>query len=348
MQVQATGRRLDRAATNRFFADALDAVKRVPGVESAAFTSELPLSGEGQLEIYGVQFENDPDPSAGAIAFRYGVTPGYFETMGIPLVRGRTFDASDLREAAARPILISESLAKEKFSRQNPIGQRIRFGGPNGRPWDIVVGVVGNVKQVSLAATQTNAVYATSAQWIWADQSQWLIVRARGNPAVLASAVRSAVWSVDKDEPVVHATTMDAMVASSEAQRRFVLIVFEAFAVVALALAATGIYGVLSGGVSERIREIGVRSALGASRGSILGLIVRQGMTLTLVGSAIGLVGAAGASTVLVKLLFGISHLDVATYVGVTAVLLVVSAAACWLPAWRAARVDPAITLRAE
>ena len=348
MQVQASGRRLDKAATNLFFANALDAVRRVPGVESAAFTSELPLSGEGQLEVYAVQFEQDVTPADGSNAFRYGVTPGYIETMGIPLIRGRTFDASDLTEAPARPILINESLAKQKFAGRNPIGQRIRFGGQNGRPWDVVVGVVGDVKQLSLAATQSNAVYAVTSQWLWSDQAQWLIVHTRGSPAALTSAVRSAVWSVDKDEPVVHATTMDALVTASEAQRRFVLIVFEAFAVVALALAATGIYGVLSGSVSERIREIGVRSALGATRGSILGLIVRQGMTLTVIGTVIGLAGAAIASRALVTLLFGISHLDVATYVGVTGVLLAVSAAACWLPAWRAARVDPAITLRAE
>ncbi len=348
MQVQASGRRFDKAGIRRFFGGALDAVKRVPGVESAAFTSELPLSGEGQFELYSVQFEKDATPADAPPAFRYAVTPGFFETMGIPLIQGRSFDAGDLTEAQARPVLISESLAKRKFPGQTPIGQRVRMGGPSDRPWDVIVGVVGDVKQLSLATTQTNAVYATTAQWIWADQAQWLIVRTHGSPAALTTAVRNAVWSVDKDEPVVHATTMDAMVAASEAQRRFVLIVFEAFAIVALALAATGIYGVLSGSVSERIREIGVRSALGASRGSILALVVRQGMTLTLVGAAIGLVGAAAASRALVTLLFGISHLDVATYIGVTGVLLAVSAAACWLPAWRAARVDPAITLRAE
>jgi len=347
MQVQATGRRLGDAGTRRFFADALDAVKRVPGVESAAFTTELPLSGEGRLEQYGVQFERNIDPSESPIAFRYAVTPGYFETMGIPLRRGRLFDTRDETSAGVRPVLINESYAKRKFPGVDPIGQRIRLGGPDGRPWDEIVGVVGDVKQVTLDAP-SDAVYATTAQWLWADQAQWLVIRAHGDAAALTTAARAAVWSVDKDEPVVHATTMDAMVASSEAQRRFVLIVFEAFAIVALTLAATGIYGVLSGSVSDRIREIGVRSALGASRGSILGLIVRQGMSLTLVGAVMGLMGAAAASKALAALLFGISHLDVGTYLGVTGVLLVVSAAACWLPAWRAARVDPAITLRAE
>jgi len=141
---------------------------------------------------------------------------------------------------------------------------------------------------------------------------------------------------------------MDALLAASESQRRFAMIVFEAFALVALVLAATGIYGVLSGNVSERMREIGVRSALGASRGNILALVVRQGMTLTGLGVAIGLIGAAGASSALVTLLFGVSRLDPVTYFGVIALAAGVAVIACWVPAWRAARVDPAITLRAE
>jgi len=141
---------------------------------------------------------------------------------------------------------------------------------------------------------------------------------------------------------------MESLVAASEAQRRFALILFEAFALVALILAATGIYGVLSGSVNERMREIGVRSALGATRADILGLIVRQGMTLTGLGIAIGLAGAAVASKALITLLFGVSRLDPITYVGVIALLVSVSGISCWIPAWRAAQVDPATTLRAE
>jgi ABC-type antimicrobial peptide transport system permease subunit len=141
---------------------------------------------------------------------------------------------------------------------------------------------------------------------------------------------------------------MESLLAQSEAQRRFALVLFEAFALVALVLAATGLYGVLSGSVTERTREIGVRSALGASRRNILGLVVRQGMTLTGVGVAIGLFGAAAASQTIITLLYGISRLDPITYLGVITLLLAVSALACWVPAWRAAQVDPAITLRAE
>ncbi|MGA7379524.1 MAG: FtsX-like permease family protein [Terriglobales bacterium] len=177
---------------------------------------------------------------------------------------------------------------------------------------------------------------------------QSLVVRTRGDAAALAPAVRQAVWSVDKDQPIVRVATMDNLLAKSEAERRFVLVLFEAFGLVGLALAATGIYGVLSGSVTERTREIGVRVALGATPGNILGLIVRQGMTLTGFGVVIGLGGAAVASRALITLLFAVSRLDSVTYLGVIALLAGVSAIACWVPAWRASQVDPAITLRAE
>jgi putative ABC transport system permease protein len=176
----------------------------------------------------------------------------------------------------------------------------------------------------------------------------WLVVKTRGDSASFASAIRNAIWSVDKDQPVVRVSTMDDLVSASAAQRRFAMILFECFALLALVFAATGIYGVLSGNVAERTREIGVRSALGASRGEILALVLRQAMTLTVLGIAIGLAGAAAATQALVSMLFGISRLDPITYLGVIAVLALVSAIACWTPAWRAARVDPSITLRAE
>jgi putative ABC transport system permease protein len=191
-------------------------------------------------------------------------------------------------------------------------------------------------------------VYLTPAQSWFVDDAMSLVVRARGDVASLAPAIESAIWSVDKDQPIVRVATMGTLLAISESQRRFAMVVFEAFALVALALAATGIYGVLSGHVSERMREIGVRSALGASRGDILALVIRQGMTLTGLGLTVGLMGAAASSSALVTLLFGVSRLDPVTYLGVIALAMCVSAIACGVPAWRAARVDPSITLRAE
>jgi putative ABC transport system permease protein len=208
--------------------------------------------------------------------------------------------------------------------------------------------VVADVKQASLAMGEEDAFYVPNSQWYWADNVMSLVVRTRGNPAGFTAAVRNAVWSVDKDQPVVEIATMERLLASSEAKRRFVLIIFEAFALVALALAGVGLYGVLSGSVSERVRELGVRAALGATRGNILGLVVRQGMTLVALGIAMGLAGAAAAGHMLTSLLFGVSPLDPLTYLAMVALLAGVSCAACCVPAWRAAGVDPSTALRAE
>ena len=352
MQVQITSPRRfpDDQAFHRFYEQALDAARRVPGVATAAFTSELPLSGDdNSFDEYGVQVEQRSNaPPERVDANRYAVTAGYFETMGIPLRHGRLFGERDMRPAPVRPVIVSESFARRAFSDQDPIGRRIRFGGPANRLWDVVVGVVGDVKQTSLAATNLDAVYVTTSQWLWAETPLWLVVRARGDAATLAPPIRETVWSVDKDQPIVRSATMDQRLASSEADRHFALIVFEAFGLMALSLATVGIYGVLSGSVTERTREIGVRSALGASRRDILTLIVGQGLTLTALGISIGLVAATAASRALVTLLFGVGRVDPTTYGGVVALLLGVSAIACWFPAWRAARVDPSITLRAE
>jgi putative ABC transport system permease protein len=344
MQVQTVGHRFDQNdATYRFFEQALEAVRRVPGIAAAALTSQLPLSGD--RDEYGAAFEASPARRAETYSvFRYAVSPGYIETMRIRLRLGRLLDE---RDGPGTPLvaLISESLANSRFHGSDPTGQRVRIG-PAG-PYTIV-GVVGDVKQMSLALSDSDSVYIPASQWRFADNAMSLVVRARGDAAALAPAVRQAVWSVDKDQPVVRVATMGDLLAASAAERRFALILFEAFALAALVLAAAGIYGVLAGSVAERTREIGVRAALGATRGNILSLVVRQGMTLTGLGVAIGLAGAAGASQAIVAMLFGVSRLDPVTYLGVIVLLAVVSVVACGVPAWRAARLDPATTLRAE
>ena len=175
-----------------------------------------------------------------------------------------------------------------------------------------------------------------------------MVVRTQGEPADLAPAVRRAIWSVDRDQAVLRVVSMDGLIAQTAAERRFTLILFEAFAVVALLLAAAGIYGVLSGSVAERSREIGVRAALGASRGNILGLVVGQGMSLTGVGVLIGVAGALVCSRFITAMLFDISPLDPLTYAGVVGLLSGVAVLACTVPAWRASRVDPVVTLRSE
>jgi putative ABC transport system permease protein len=348
MQVQTGGQRFAKPdATYRFFAAALDAVRALPGVEKAGFSSQLPFSGS--TDMYGVHFQSSPTGLADADsgAYRYAVTPGYLETMGIALQKGRLINAYD---GAGSPdvVVISESIASSRFPKADPIGQRLQIGAANS-PWRTIVGVVSSVRQVSLAADIPDAVYVPEVQWTpFADRAMWLVVSGRGDVSALTPAIKAAIWSVDKDQAIARVATLESLVATSAPQRRFAFVIFEAFALAALLLAAIGIYGVLSGSVTERTREIGVRAALGASRRDILLLILRQGLALTAVGVIVGLAGAAVASRALVTLLFGVSRLDPATYGGVVALLALVATVACSVPAWRAARIDPSVTLRAD
>jgi putative ABC transport system permease protein len=347
--VDAANRNRTREERLAFYEQALTAVRGVPGVTGAALTSQLPLSGD--LDAYGYTFAAFPDkePGEDGSAMRYAVAGGYFDVMGIPLIRGRLLDASD-RAGAPESFVISESLARRTFGDANPIGQRARFGpGMDGsRPWGTVVGVVGDVKQQSLASTATAAFYVPSAQWAWVDAVQSLVVRASGDADALTSAVKQAVWSVDRNKPITRVATMDQLIVRTAAERRFASVIYGTFAVAALLLAAVGLYGVISGRVAERTREIGIRSALGATRGDIVRGVLANGLLLTAIGVAIGVAGASATSRLLETLLYGISRGDVATYVGVIALLGSVATLACWAPAQRAAAVDPAITLRAE
>ncbi len=345
MKVQAVGHAYDSdAARHRLFARALDEVRRVPGVTAAAFTSQLPLSRD--VDGYGVHFESDVGLEDVNSALRYAVTPGYFEVMRLPLRSGRLLNAHDTAGGRAAAV-ISESFARRRFGAADPAGTRLRFG-PDQGPWFTIVGVVGDVKQTSLALGDADAIYVTPEQWHWADRAMSLVVRASGDPLGLTPSVRTAVWSIDKDQAITRIASMDQLLARSEADRRFASTLFEVFGVVALLLATTGVYGVLAGSVTERTREIGVRVALGASRADILGVVVREGLMVTGIGIALGLAGAAAASQALVTLLFGVSRLDPVTYGGVVAILIGASAVACSVPAWRAVHVDPATTLRAE
>jgi putative ABC transport system permease protein len=352
MQLQDTGPQYQDDSTRtaqvysaryRLYAATLDAVRQQPGVKDAAFTSLLPLNGE--IDNYGVHVESDADPRDDGAALRYAVTPEYFGVMDIPLRRGRLLDARD-GAGAPRAVVINESFARRKFAGEDPIGRRLRFGAEEG-DWYSIVGVVSDVKQSPLDGEQPDQIYLTPPQWHWVDGSMSLVVRARGDAAALAPAIRSAIWSVDRDIPISRVATMGELADRALSDRHFALILFEAFGLSALALAAIGIYGVLSVSVTERTREIGVRAALGASAGTIVRMVLRIGMKLTAVGIAVGLIAATIASRAVASMLFGVSRLDPATYLGVVLLLCVVSFVACALPALRAARVDPASTLKA-
>ena len=338
-----TSKRFDFEASQRFFAQSLNAVRQVPGVTAAEFTSQLPLSGD--VDQYGVHFESD-NPGVGSSAFRYAVSPGYFEMMEIPLRRGRRLDIHDVA-AAPLAVVISESLAKHRFGDQDPIGQRVKLG-PSDGPWHTIVGVVGDVKQTSLAASDLQAFYTTPEQWRFGDNTMSLVIRGIDTTTKLTPAIRNAIWSVDKDQPIVQVAMMDDLLAVSEADRRFALVLFETFGLVALALASAGIYGVLSYTVTERTREIGVRLALGADRRNVLSLILRQGLKLTLTGIGVGLLISWVVTRLLTSLLYGVSAKDPSIFGSVALVLIVVGLLACYLPARRATKIDPLIALRQE
>jgi putative ABC transport system permease protein len=260
--------------------------------------------------------------------------------------RDRLFHERD-REGAPRVALISESTARRRLPGRDAIGQRLRIG-PTDGPLYTVVGVVGDVKQRALPLDEGDAAHTTEAQWRSADPVMSLVVRAYGDPARLVPAIRQAIWSVDKTQAIVRVAMMDDLIAGTVATRRFTLVLLQAFALAALVLAAAGIYGVLNGSVAERTREIGIRSALGASRTRILALVLREGMLLAGLGIGIGLIGAMAATQALATMLFGVSRLDPVTYVGVIALMIGVSLVASWTPARRAVKIDPAATLRAE
>ena len=346
-QVQTSGTRFrDDAVVWQFFDQVRERVAAIPGVTVAAATSLLPFSGE--IDRYGIQTDFAPaagDAEPDTSAYRYGVTPGYFEAMRIPLRRGRLLDARD-RAGTQRVVVISEWLARRRFPNVDPIGQRL-YVGPTDRPSYTVVGIVGDVMQASLEADDASAVYMTPSQWNFADVRMWIVVRVPARQE-LAASIRAAVWSIDRNQPIVRQTTMEALLGKAAAGRRFALVVFGVFGGVALVLAITGLYGALARSVLERTREIGVRVALGASRGEIVAMVMRQGLGLTAIGIGLGVAGAAAVTRLLETLLFGTTSLDPATYVSVVALFTMVAALASVVPAARAVSIDPAITLRAE
>ncbi|HXI20100.1 MAG TPA: ABC transporter permease, partial [Gemmatimonadales bacterium] len=294
MQVVEAGHEFDSTATRlQFFDQATAAVRQVPGVRSAGFTSQLPLSGE--VDGYGYDARSVPTqkPGEAGSALRYAVTPGYFQTMGIPLVAGRLLDATD-RPDAPRAVVINQSLARRLFGRKDPLGELMRFGPEIGDgPWARVVGVVGDVRHYSLAVDPPDAFYVVNGQWAWVDREETLVVRTgAGRAADMVPGLERAVWSVNPHVPILRVRTMESFVADSAGNRRFVLLALEALALAALVLAAVGLYGVVSGNVNERVREIGIRTALGATPGAVVGRVVGHAQALTLTGAGLGFAGA--------------------------------------------------------
>ena len=268
----------------------------------------------------------------------------YFQAQGVRLLRGRVFDERD-HAGSAPVVVVNEALAREQFPGEDPVGRRLVFD------WDAdteaeIVGVVDDVHEMTLTDAPAPAFYRPLTQH--PDGNLNVLVRTTGDPMALAGAVRAQVRALDPNLPVASVRTMESVVADATARSRLSSYLLAGFAGIALLLAAIGLYGIISYGVAQRRGEIGVRVALGADRGSILGLIVRQGMVLTAVGLTVGLAGALALTRVLRSLLFGVGAADPVTFLAVPLLLAAVALLASYVPANRAARTDPAVALRAQ
>jgi putative ABC transport system permease protein len=335
----------DHARRVAFFSELTSRVEALPGVRAAAVTNWIPLTLQG--DTFGVSVEGRPDPGPDKrpdVVTRV-VSQDYFDAMGIRLLRGRKFDERTDR-ADSRPVaVVSETMARRLWPGEDPIGKRVQPGEPDPNGWIEVVGVAGDVRQFDLAAEPRLQMYLPYAQFEWFVPRQ-LVVKTDGEPAGLAAAVRKTVWELDRDQPVSDVRTMEEVLSGSVARQRFSTLLLGVFAALALLLAAVGIYGVMSYAVAQRTREIGIRIALGAQAGSVLRLMVGQGLKLAAAGVALGLVGALLLTRLMSSLLFGVSATDPATLVCISVVLVGVALLASYIPARRAAKVDPLVALR--
>jgi putative ABC transport system permease protein len=348
LQTQAAGPKYpDSLSIYANHARIIDAVRRLPGVERVGTASQLPLGGN--MDSYGINAQDKPlaNPELAPYADRYVVSPDFIGAMGIAVERGRAFTEADNSDGTPRVVIASAGLAKRIWPGEDAIGKRIRLGDPNG-PWRTVIGIVGNIHHRALDADDASQIYIPERQWQFADNAIAVFVRTRGNPTNLARAVRNAAQAVDLTQPITALSTMEQVIATSTAQRKLALLLFVSFAVLALVLAVAGIYGVLAGAVTERTREIGVRTALGATPASILAMVLLEGARLAGAGLLLGLVGALSLGRFLQSLLYGVGSTDPVTLASVALLLAAVALAACVLPAMRALGIDPIAALRAE
>jgi putative ABC transport system permease protein len=326
-----------------FFRQVTERMSAVPGVESVALVRAIPFSGNGGSELYAVDGREEPRAGQEPRAQSNIVSPAYFETMHIPLLRGRVFDARD-RADSPRVVVINATMARQVWPDEEPLGRRLRFKGRE--DWATVIGVVGDVRHSGLDEAPTAQVYTAHEQdpRIFAC----LVARTAGDPRAMAEPLRRAFWTVDPDQPVWKVRTMEELVSAARGSSRAMATLVGVFAVASVLLAAIGLYGVMSYAVSLRTREIGIRMALGAGGREVMRLVVGRGVALTAAAVLVGLAGAAALGRVLVTLLFGVTPTDAPTFLLAAALMFTVSLLASYLPARRAARLDPLHALAEE
>jgi putative ABC transport system permease protein len=335
----------DDAAVVRFYDDLLRRVHALPGVTAAGAARLLPMASQmGDAGVNVESYARAPDESTQG-EWQW-VTPGYLEVMGIPLLEGRTFDQRDNADGD-EAIIINKSLARHYFGDDSPLGSRIRVFGE----WATVVGVVGDVRHNAVTAPPKERFYRPQAQITNVTgtiRSMTLTIQAAGDPTTLIQPVRRTIAEMDPRMPVSEVQTMDQVMSEAVAQPRFAMTLLGAFSVLALALAVMGIYGVLAYAVSRRTQEIGIRMALGAEGRQVVGMVVRQGMTMALLGIAVGTGFALGLTRFMQGILYGVTPQDPVTFVAVPLLFAAVAVLACWIPAARAAGVHPSEALRYE
>ena len=326
-----------------FFKDALQRIQSLPGVQAVAATTALPLT----LSISGSDFriEGRPEPQAGQemIVNTSGVSPEYFRTLGVPVLKGREFSDRDTDDSPLVAV-INNDLAKVYFPNEDPINKRISF--TDGESWISIVGVTGDVKRLGLDTDAKPEVYLPYLQA--ASRSMSLVVRSNADPAGLAAAMKTQIQMIDKDLPLDEARTMQELLAESNSGRRFNMLLLTMFAGVALLLAIVGIYGVMSYTVAQRTKEIGIRVAIGAQAGDVFRMVIGHGMMLALIGIALGLTAAFGVTRLMSSMLFGVEPTDPTTFIVIALLLAVVAFVACYIPGRRATKVDPLVALRYE
>jgi putative ABC transport system permease protein len=329
-----------------FWQQVLDRVRVIPGVQSAALGTVVPLTGNHRRS--DITIEGLPIPAPGEFPHpdRHTISSGYIATMGIPLLRGRNFSDAD-NETAPDVALVNSTLARRFFTDGDPIGKRFLWGQPGkDEKWITIVGVVADTRLYGLDNPARLEVYSPYRQRPSADMS--LVVRSAVDPASLTSSIRAAVAAIDKDQPLFDIHTMQQLVDDSISTRRLTLVLLGIFSALAVILAAIGIYGVMAYSVALRTQEIGIRMALGAQQKDVLRLVLGQGARIAFFGVAIGLATAAALARLLSSLLFSVSASDPFTFATVAALLVAVALLACYIPARRALRVDPIIALRYE
>jgi putative ABC transport system permease protein len=329
-------------------------MRQVPGTRDVGITFGRPMDNTGFMRT---TFEVDgwaaSTPERRNVSQVHVTTPGYFRTLGIPLRRGRHFTDADNRMEAPSVVVVTEEFVRKYFPNEDPIGRHVRYGithdtaevgGGEAQVEGQIVGVVGDVKQRDLTTPAYPTTYVPFNKF--AIGFFTVLVRTDGDERALQSGITSIIRNIDRDLPVFSLTTMEEAVSDSVAQPRFYMVLLGAFAVVALLLAALGIYGVISYLVSQRTRELGIRVALGATRRSIVHLVVSQGAVLAAIGVVTGVAGALALRRALASMVFGISEVDPVSLAVAPAVLLAAALLGCYLPARRAARVDPVIAMR--